>query len=260
METGNPYDPPQSQLLHPGQDEGPAGVPLVPWEDRARYPGFAARVLETMKLVFRPAAAGPSLGLHPRLAPAITYFACVGLPLVWAMQFMVALVGPQDGNAALLEFVGLPHQAPPPEMAQFQRTLQVGMAFFFPLTMAIGMAVIGFVSHGGLWLVRALKPGRGLAATFRTLLYGYGTFNAILWIFNGWILVPMPAGLILLGLSGLLSLAFFIQAGVLLARAHGTELWRGVTGLLLPWVVLVCCCGGSLFAMGGLAAFAARAR
>jgi hypothetical protein len=70
----------------------------------------------------------------------------------------------------------------------------------------------------------------------------------------------MPAGLILLGLSGLLSLAFFIQAGVLLARAHGTELWRGVTGLLLPWVVLVCCCGGSLFAMGGLAAFAARAR
>ncbi|MBK8727521.1 MAG: hypothetical protein IPL96_16150 [Holophagaceae bacterium] len=260
MDPSNPYEPPQSELVHPDQERGPVDVPLVPWEDPALYPGFPARVVETMKLVFRPAEAGPSFGLHPKVGPAITYFACIGLPLVWVMQILVALVGSPDSSAPILDLFGLPHQTPPPEMAQFQKTIQVAVALFFPISMALGMAVIGFASHGGLWLVRGLGAGRGLAATFRTLLYAYGTYNAVLWIFNGWVLVPPVAGLVLLGISGLLSLAFFVHAGVLLARAHGTETWRGVLGMFLPWIVFACCCGGAAAALGGLAATLARGR
>ena len=260
MDPANPYEPPQSELIHPDQERGPAGVPLVPWEDRVAYPGFILRVMETMKLVFRPSAAGPSLGLHPRIGPAVTYFACIGLPMVWVTQILVALLAPTDANAAILELFGLPHQAPPPEMEQFQKTVQVAVALFFPISMAMGMAVIGFASHGGLWLVKGLKAGRGLAATFRTLLYAYGTFNGLLWVFNVWVLLPPWFGLGVLGLSAVLSLAFFVQAGLLLAKAHGTEAWRGVVGMFLPWVVFGCCCGAAILALGGLAATLARAR
>jgi hypothetical protein len=260
MDPANPYEPPHADLIHPEQEQGPSDVPLVPWEDRTRIPGFLDRILATAALMFRPAQAGPSLGLHRRVGPAATYFAWVGLPLVWAVQILAAVVGPADPMAGIMELLGLPHQAPPPEMASFQRTIQVAVSLFFPVSMALGMAMIGFVSHAGLWLVRALKPGRGLEATFRTLLYGYGTFNGILWIFNGWVFLPPILGMVVLGVSTLLSLAFFIQAGVLLARAHGTEAWRGVLGILLPWVLFVCCCGLFIGALGGFAAAMARAR
>lgn len=260
MDPSNPYEPPQSELIHPDQDRGPAGVPLVPWEDKTRIPGFLDRILATMKLMFHPAEAGPSLGLHRRIGPAAVYFAWVGLPLVWAVQVLAALVGPSDPMAGILDLAGLPHQAPPAGMEAFQRTIQVVVSLFFPVSMAIGMAVIGFASHAGLWLVKALRQGRGLEATFRTLLYGYGTFNGILWIFNGWVFLPPVAGLVMLGLSALLSLAFFVQAGVLLARAHGTETWRGVLGMFLPWILFACCCGLVIAALGGFAAALARAR
>ncbi len=260
MEPANPYEPPQSDLIHPDLDRGPADVPLVPWEDKARLPGFLDRVLATMKLMFRPAEAGPSLGLHRRIGPAVSYFAWVGLPLVWAMQVFVAVFGPADPMAGILDLLGLPRQAPPPGMESFQRTMQVAVSLFFPVSMALGMAMIGFVSHAGLWLVKALRPGRGLEATFRTLLYGYGTFNGLLWVFNVWVFLPPVLGIALLALSGLLSLAFFVQAGVLLARAHDTAPWRGVLGVFLPWILFVCCCGLAIAALGGFAAALARAR
>ena len=43
MDPGNPYEPPQADLLRADEDRGPVDVPLVPWEDRVRFPGFAAR-------------------------------------------------------------------------------------------------------------------------------------------------------------------------------------------------------------------------
>ncbi|MGH7535828.1 MAG: hypothetical protein ACREMG_09595, partial [Gemmatimonadales bacterium] len=72
--------------------------------------------------------------------------------------------------------------------------------------------------------------------------------------------LPPWFGLVVLGLSGVLSLAFFVQAGLLLAKAHGTDTWRGVVGIFLPWVVFGCCCGAAILALGGLAATVARAR
>lgn len=260
MDPANPYEPPQSDLIHPDQDRGPSDVPLVPWEDKARIPGFLDRILATMRLMARPGEAGPSLGLHRRIGPAVSYFAWVGLPMIWVMQILAALFGPTDPMAGILDRFGLPHQAPPPGMESFQRTLQVVVSLFFPVSMAIGMAVIGFVSHAGLWLTKALRPGRGLEATFRTLLYGYGTFNGVLWVFNGWVFLPPLLGVVMLGLSALLSLAFFVQAGILLAKAHGTETWRGVLGMFLPWIIFACCCGLAIAALGGFAAALARAR
>ena len=108
MEPNNPYEPPQSEVVHDEQEPNATGVALIPWEDKAAYPGFLEPALATMKLMLRPSLAGPSLGAYKRLGPAITFFLCIGLPLVWMVAILNACFGPADPNAALMAQFNLP--------------------------------------------------------------------------------------------------------------------------------------------------------
>jgi len=205
-----------------------------------------------MQLMFRPTEAGPSLGLHPRLGPAVTYYFCVGLPLVWLVGILNALFGPANPGAEIFEKFNIPQATHAPEMESMQKIIRVVSALAAPLFIAIGMAIMGLLNHAGSWLTRGLKGGRGVEATYRTLLYGFGTFNAVLWVFNLWVFLPIWIGLGLVGLFMIVGLGCWVLQGVLLAKAHGTETWRGVLGVFLPWILLICCCCGSIGAIAGI--------
>lgn len=254
MESENPYDPPQSNVVLSEPNAEAVGAPLIPWEDSANYPGFLERVWATMQVMARPTEAGPSLGRHQRLSPAITYFLCVGLPLLWLVGILTALFGPANPGAALFEKFNIPQASPAPGMESVQKIIQVITAVVSPLFFAIMMAILGLINHAGLWLTRGLKTGRGVEVTYRALLYGFGTSSAVVWVFNLWVFLPMWVGLALLSLSVIAGLGLYVWQGVLLAKAHETDTWRGVLGVFLPWILLTCCCCGAIGAIAGLAA------
>ena len=107
-------------------------------------------------------------------------------------------------------------------------------------------------------MTRGLTPGRGLVATFRTSYYSIGCMLLIMWILSFGPLFPRIVYLGIVGLSMVFGIVGMGWTGTLLARAHGTDTWRGVLGVFLPWLVLACCCMGAFAVTGGLIALAMR--
>ncbi len=244
----NPYLPPQAELSPPPTpDQGP----LVPWEDKLTYPDLWTRILETGRLMLRPSDAGRALGASTRVAPAVGFLALVGLPALWLVQIVVALVGPLDAGAKFSEVFGLPPTpAAPAGMESFQRTVSLVVALLMPIFIALGVAILGGINHLGLWMLRGLRARRGIDVTFRALLYPVALFQLVgAWV-GFWVFLPPIPGLVLLGLSLVWWLGTTVYEGILLARAHDTDTWRGILGVLLIPLLLGCCCGGALFALG----------
>lgn len=238
----NPFSPPQSDLE--------TSVPLepgvrLPWEDPVQYPRLWDRIRETAKQLLSPSQAGEALGGHRSILPALTYLALVGLPLPWISQVLLALFGTAAKNQEILQLIGLPSSPPPDPSAQaVQRVIQVAGAVMVPLSLAIGLAVWGLLVHGGLWATGALRSGKGLETTFRTLLYSSALMFLVSWIFNLWVFLPPVAALAVFACSFLAWISFGVYQGILLARAHGTQTWRGVLGIFAPWLLFLFCCGG----------------
>jgi len=251
----NPFTPPQSDLEVEVQ---PTEGPLMPWEDRASYPLLWDRTLETVKVLLRPSEAGARLGSTGSILPSLTFLALVGMPLAWISQFAVGLYGSARAMQDIFKLFGIPAPAAPnPSMEPLQRLMQVLPAVFFPITMVISLAIWGLLVHGGLWLTRALQPGRGMEATFRTMIYSSSLMLLGSCLFNVWVFLPPLPGLIVLCVSTLLWVAFAFYQGILLAKAHETQVWRGILGLFAPWILFVCCCGGLV---GVIAAIIAATR
>ncbi len=244
----NPFAPPQADLAAPAPD---AAAPHMPWEDRAAFPTLGARVIATLQwLVRRPAELGPALAAPTDVVPPIGFFALLALPLTLAIALLGILSPVQPFWQA---WMGLPT---PPQPEGFARTLGMVIALFWaPFGLTLGMLIMGLLIHAGLWATGATRSKVGLVATFRTLLYGSaaGTLAAF----------PLALCQFLPGVAGQIgqmaylvftSLVLTTWYGLLCARAHRTDTWRGVLGAWLPFLAFLLCCGaclGSLFAFGG---------
>lgn len=254
-----PYDP----YLPPAADlEAPAEVfegPLLPWEDRENHPDRLSRAMATVRiLTTRPQEAGSGLAARRKVGPALSFLLLVGLPLPWAVQLLMAFLGPFGSGNPFEGLFGLPKAPPPtPEMLGIQRIVGFVTAAVMPLGALLGTALNGLVAHTGLWMTRGLGAGRGLETTLRCTSYAMGCIFLVSWIFSLGPLLPPPAFLGLLAFSILFWIGASIWQGSLLARAHGTDTWRGILGIFLPWLLIVGCCGGvilvpiALVAMGG---------
>jgi len=241
----NFFAPPQSSLEPPPEViEGPR----VPWEDPETYPGLLDRITETLKLLFHPQKAGEALGGNRNIWPAAKFMALVGLPLAWLSQGLVTVMSKGGVENPLSKLMNLPTPEPNPA----QRVVQMVVLVFFPISLIVSFAILGLVIHGGLWLTRGLQKQRGIEVTFRTGLYFAAATYLVGWVFNLWLFLPAVLGISLMALSLIFWLAAFVYQGVLLAKAHATETWRGVLGVFVPAIFLLCCCGG----IGILAAIA----
>lgn len=247
----NPWQIPGAPL----EAEPPQGAgPRMPFEEPGQP--LLRRILQTASMVLRaPEDAGRRLGASKAVAPAVAFFAWLGLPLQWLTQAITVAGTPQDPaqNEALLRFLHLPAQpTPSPEQLAMARTFAwVGVAMA-PLAMAIGILLMGLVAHAGLWMVRGLSQGRGLEVTFRALLY---TSASTAWVgFLNAFFVFVPGVHLLHQLLSIgLGLGVLTFQGLVLGHAHGERPWKGVLGLFLPLVLLACLCGCGLALVAALA-------
>ncbi|HJW08842.1 MAG TPA: hypothetical protein VJ483_04360 [Holophagaceae bacterium] len=234
--------------------------PLMPWEDRERFPSLGSRALATIGLILgRPDEAGPALAAGT-VGPAIAFCALLALPAQWITQAVVQLSGASQAmQTEAVAFLHLPAMPEPTaEQLAMQRIVAWVAVAVFPLTFAVGMLVVGALMHAGLWMVRA--AARGIEVTFRTVLYANGALSWMSLIITLGVLLPGPVRWItqLIGLA--VGLGFFTYQGILLAKAHGVETWRGIVGVFLPVLILglcICCCvamlaGGAAAAAGAL--------
>jgi len=254
MDGPNPYQPPGAALDLP--DPEAAEGPRMPWEDPGQHPDRAGRIVATLGILLRPAEAGPALGGTRRVGPAITFYLAVGLPLLWAAQVLAAVFKPVAPPPWMGHF-GLP-AAPPmaPDAQGVQRMIALGAALASPVGMAVSLLINGAMLHLGLWATRGLGQRRGMAVTYRTALYAHAAFGLVASAFALWPLLPAWAALALFEAMALFWIAAAVYQGVLLARAHGTETWRGVLAVFLPWLAIGCCCGAvGLAAAAALGAF-----
>lgn len=250
MDAPNPYQPPAAPLDLP--EAASVEGPLLPWEDLVRYPGLAERILATLGVLLRPTEAGLALGAVNRVGPAITFYLAVGLPLLWAAQILAATLQPGAAPPWTGQFGLPPAPVLPPEALRMQRLMALGAALVAPLGLAISLLVQGAVLHLGLWATRGLGAGKGMQVTYRTALYANAAFGLVSSAFALWPLLPRSPALILFVAMVLFWIAAAVYQGILLARAHLTETWRGVLAVFLPWLMVGCCCGAV-----GLAAAAA---
>ena len=241
MESPNPYQPPAAPLDPP--EPVSAGGPLLPWEDPGGHPALAARIVATLGVLLRPAEAGPALGAGRRVGPAITFYAAVGLPLLWAAQVLAAVLKPGASPPWMGHFGLPPAPAVAPEALGLQRLLALGAALAAPVGLALSLLLQGAVLHLGLWATRGLRARKGMIVTYRTTLYANAAFALVSSVFALWPLLPLWPALILFAAMVLFWIAAAVYQGVLLARAHQTDTWRGVLGVFLPWLAFGCCCG-----------------
>jgi hypothetical protein len=187
------------------------------------------------------------------------FYALVGFPLNFLASLAMALWGPMGPGTPLHALFGVPvPPGPGPEAAGFARTMALVMVLLTPLWMALGLGISGLVNHAGLWALRGLGRERGLEVTFRATLYGWACVNLVAWPSQFWTLLPPLPAAIMLGAVLLLAFGGWCYLGVLLARAHGTDPWRGVLGIFLPWILCGCCVGLMAALAGVMAATAMR--
>lgn len=239
MEPTNPYRPPMADLE--GPEIEPEG-PVVPWEDPARFPALATRAIATFGILLRPSEAGSAIGSGRRLGPPLTFYAAVGFPLLWLAQILAALLR-AGASPPWMGHFGLPQApAPSPEAMGLQRTIALVGALAAPISMAFSLAITGAVTHAGLWMTRGLRAGKGIEVTYRCVLYAHGAIGLVSSLFALWPFLPLWPATLLFAAMILFWIGAAAYQGVLLAKAHGTETWRGVLGVFLPWIIVSCCC------------------
>ncbi len=220
------------------------GHPL-PFEDKANVPGFFDRIARTYRVFWAdPAAAGEGLAAQSNAGPAAIFYAIVGLPVV----ILVGLA--QVFFPVQLWFQSMLHTPKPAAQEGLALIGGVIGVLLLPIFIALSFLLIGVLNHAGLWMVGGSKEKLGLGVTFRTVIYAAATLSAPIAL----------AEMFLQRLPGVLGtgsqiltigaqLGIFFYQGVIFARAHRTDTWRGVVGMLIPVLLLVLFCGGCI---GGL--------
>jgi hypothetical protein len=243
----NPYAPPDAPL------ESPQPVydgRLLPFEDKTNIPGLFFRIKATFRVFWTDTElAGEGLGLRPDVAPAIAFYALAGMPVAIAAGVAQIFFPIQPW---FLSLMGAPRPVAPTGTALVFALIGVILA---PLWLAIIFAIAGLLNHAGLWLVGGTQTRLGLPVTYRMLLYGAATL-AVPVSLAELALARLPGSLGTLGqvVAFGAQLGIFFYQGVIFARAHRTDTWRGVLGLLMPPLLLGLLCGGCigvLWVVGG---------
>lgn len=238
----NPYLPPEASLDPPQPDYDGR---LLPFEDKAAFPSLLGRIKATFRVFWTDTAlAGEGLGLRPDVTPALVFYALLGLPVAIAAGLAQTFFPIQPW---FMSWTHAPRPAVPSGMALTLALVGVLMA---PLWIAIAFALAGLLNHAGLWMVGGTRARLGLPVTYRTLLYGAATLVVPVSLAE-MVLNRLPGAFGTLGqvVSLGAQLGIFFYQGVIFARAHRTETWRGVMGLLMPLLVSGLLCGGCLAAL-----------
>ncbi len=235
----------------PPEAAGPDGLSRpLPFEDAGGNPGFVARVWATLRCFWTDAArAGEGLGRSSQVGPAIRFYALLGLPAVVLVGLVNVLWPVQPWFLAAL---GQPKPAGPEGSALLIGLFSLLLA---PVFIALVLALTGLLYQCGLWMVGGAKAGLGLPVTYRFLLYSAAALGVPVGLAD-LALARLPGPLHILGVLFTLGaqLGIFFYQGVIFARAHRTETWRGVLGLLMPLLLILLLCGGcfgALWAAGG---------
>lgn len=243
----NPYAPPLSELQVPSES---AGDTVMPFEDPVGYPSFGGRILETLRWLFLDLhRAGRGLGGSRRVGPPVGFYALLALiPLV-----LVGLLGIIHPTQPIWQvWMGAPRaQAPTGVMLGF---MLLGILVAEPIGAGVGILAAGALDHLGLWIVRGTKADLGIPVTYRAVIYATTVVSLASLPFH--LLGHLPGALGSYAMLPVVPLQVcgIVYQGVLLARAHRTDTWRGVLGVWLPILVLVGLAGicvGALWFLGG---------
>lgn len=240
--NSNPYTPPDAPLDPPQPDYDGR---LLPFEDRAGFPSLLGRIGATFRVFWTDTAlAGEGLGLRADVGPAMVFYAMLGLPVAMAAGVAQTFFPIQPW---FMSWMHAPKPAVPTGTALTLTLVGVLMA---PLWIAIAFALAGVFNHAGLWLVGGTRAKLGLSVTYRTLLYGAATLVVPVSLAE-LALNRLPGAFGTLGqvISLGAQLGIFFYQGVIFARAHRTDTWRGVLGLLMPILLAGLICGGCLAAL-----------
>ena len=245
--NANPYAAPRADVeAEPDRAQGE----FMPFEDPVTYPSFRQRVTETLRwLVADLTRAGQGLGGNLSLGAPIGFFALLAL-LPSTLAGMLAVLFPPQPIWQV--WLGVPRTSAP--SGGLLALMLLGVLFAGPIGTGIGLLIAGLVNHLGLWIVRGTREGLGLLVTYRSMLYGSTVVSLVVLPFQLLGHLPGALGSYLLGLPILLQVASLFYQGVLLARAHRTETWRGILGVWLPVLAfggLVAACLGALWLVGG---------
>lgn len=230
-----PLDPPQP--VYDGR--------LLPFEDKANIPSLLDRIVATFRVFWTDTArAGEGLGMRPDVTPAMSFYALVGLPVAIAAGVAQTFFPIQPW------FMSLMHTPKPAVPAGMALTLALVGVLLAPLWIAIAFAIAGLFNHAGLWMVGGTRASLGLPVTYRALLYGAATLVVPVSLAElALARLPGPFGTLGQVISLGAQLGIFFYQGVIFARAHRTDTWRGVMGMLMPLLLTVLICGGCLGAL-----------
>jgi hypothetical protein len=221
----------------------PAGG--TPWERRDEI-GFVSALIETTKEVLTaPTAFFRAMPVTGGIGSPLLYAVVVGwlgilVSAVYGGVFLVV------GGAARSSAFG--PLADRPELARFMEMFStwIGLVIqvvFGPVFIVIGVFVGAAITH--LFLLLLGGADQGFEATFRVMAYAHAA--RILTI------VPLCGGVIAL----VWSLVIHIIG---LAEAQRIPAWKAAIAVLLPGVLVCCCCVGGLGLMfGGLAGILSQA-
>jgi hypothetical protein len=245
-ETNNPYAAPQSEVMRDA--ERPEGV-VLPFEDPA-WTSFGRRISDTLKWLYLDwEKASQGLRRNLGLGAPIGFYGLMALvPAI--LIGLLAIIDPIQPFWRV--WMGAPRPVQPSGAALIVALVTVVLGA--PASAAIGVAVIGLCNHAGLWLVKGTREGLGLLVTFRAVLYTSAAVTFLTLPFSLLGHLPGRVGSYMLVPSLLISLAASFYKGTLLAKAHRTQVWRGILGVWLPILVfggLAAVCVASIWFLGG---------
>lgn len=233
----DPYLPPQAQV-----EDSPltSTGELIPFEDRVAFPALGRRIIETFRWILwdRERTGAALRGTDALGRPLL--FLCLVSYLPTVIPGLLATFFPR--KPFWMAWLNLPQPAPTQGIfAWITATLVVVMA---PIGLLIGTLFLGLLYHAGLWMVRGTRQGHGLAATLRSVAYTSAVLSWIIFPFQLGQSLPGPAGQVLLVFA---FLAYYLLSttyqGLLLARTHEVETWRGVAGAWILNIFILGCLG-----------------
>jgi hypothetical protein len=203
---------------------------MLPYDDMQQFPNLIIRVWKTIVLVLT----------HPTDAINRLSTSCDGPD---SLSFLLAITWPIHGVGEVFKYLVSHWPFLSNLFANHFNTSQITFwntffsILFYPIGAWLGLWVCAGLNHLSLWAWRGLYNRIGINQTARVtgLFYGMTVLISIpLIIFNLVTIfrfhIPYATGAIML--------FYCLLYGYILAKAHSTEIWRGIAASFTPPIVL----------------------